>query len=212
MKLAIVGSGEMAIELYSLVISCDIKNKYKDIFYVDLEEDMSHNIMAESDYFKTDRNESEILISMGEPSMRKKMSQIYTKEGFKMATFIHPFSFLSTNTVIGAGSIVLPFVYIAQNTIIGSNVVFHSGCKIENDCIIENNCFVSSNAFVGAKTSIGDACFLGPSSTVRDRVSIGHDSIIGMGAVITRSVSENSVCYGNPAKRIRENTNYKVFK
>ncbi len=212
MKLAIIGGGEMAKELYNLIISCNKKNEYEDIFFVDLEEDISHNIIAESDYFKTDRNESEILIAMGEPAMRKRMSEKYTKEGFRMTKFIHPLSIISANTMIGSGSIVLPFVYIAQNTKIGCNALLHSGSKIENDCSIGNNCFVSSNAFVGAKTSIGDTCFLGPGSSVRDSLEIGHDSIIGMGAVITKPVAENSVCYGNPAKQIRENTKHIVFK
>ena len=75
-----------------------------------------------------------------------------------------------------------------------------------------DNSFISSNAFVGAKTSIGDTYFLGPNSAVRDGLNIGHDSVIGMGSVITKSVDVNSVCYGNPAKRIRDNTNHKVFK
>ena len=212
MKLAIIGGGEMALELYNLVISCNKKDEYKDIFFVDLDEDTDNKIIAENDYFKTDRNESEILIAMGEPFMRKRMYEKYTDEGFKMTSFIHPLSFVSNDTAVGEGSIILPFVYVAQNTRIGRNVLLHSGSKIENDCVVGDNSFISSNAFIGAKTTVGENCFLGPGSSVRDSLVIGHDSIIGMGAVLTRSIRENSVCYGNPAKRIRENTTHKVFK
>lgn len=212
LKLAIIGRGELAIELYNLIFSCYKRNEYTDIFFVDTEENIANNTIAEMDYFKTDRDESEIMIAIGEPSMRQKIYEKYTKEGFRTTTFIHPLSFLSANTVIGSGTLVFPFTYIAQNTRIGCNVLFHTGSIIENDCVIGNNCFVSSNAFVGAKTNIGDTCFLGPNSSVRDSLNVGHNSIIGMGSVVTKSVNDNTVCYGNPAKTIRDNKSHKVFK
>lgn len=211
MNLAIIGGGEMASELYNLVISCDKKNSYENIFFVDVLEKTEENYVLEADFLKTNRNSSELLIAMGEPSMRKKMAQKYEEEGFRLTTFIHPLSFISAGTVIGNGSIILPFTYVAQNTVIGENVLLHSGCKVENNCNIGNNCFISSNSFVGARVTVEDTCFIGPSASIRDGVSIGHDSIIGMGSVITKSVVENSVNYGNPAKQIRENSNHRVF-
>lgn len=37
-------------------------------------------------------------------------------------------------------------------------------------------------------------------------------AIIGMGAVVVKSVDKQSVCYGNPAVSARENITNKVFK
>lgn len=212
MKLAIIGYGEMGIELYNLIVSSEMKNEYSDVFYVDFEEDKLHKVMAESDFFETDRSESEILIAMGEPSMRRLVALKYEREGFKMGSFIHPMSIISGNTRLGEGCIVLPFAYMAPNTVIGKNTLLHSGCRIENDCTIGDNCFVGGNSYVGAKTKIDNTCFIGPNAVLRDGLKIGHDSIIGMGAVLTKSVEVNSVYYGNPAKKIRDNENHKVFR
>lgn len=212
MNLAIIGGGEMAEELFHVVTSTNDKNKYEKIYFVDLFENKKKNTVSEADFFRYDNNDVEVLIAMGEPSMRRKMMDKYLLHGFKLATFVHPFAYVAADAKIGNGSIILPYVYIAQNVIIGNNVLLHAGVKIENDCVIEDNCFVNGNAFIGAKTRIENTCFIGPSSTIRDSLIIGNNSIIGMGSVVTKDVSDYSVCVGNPAKKIRENTTHKVFK
>lgn len=211
MNLAIIGNGEMAHEIYNLVVACDEKNKYEKIFFVDLHEDVENNIVSEEEFFKSDRKASKILIGMGEPFMRKKMYDKYTECGFELATFIHPMAVVIGNTVIEDGTVILPFTYVSQNVIVGKNVILHSGCKIENDCRVGDHCFVSCNAFVGAKTTIENDCFVGPNSTLRDSITIGENSIIGMGAVVAKPVNKKSVCVGNPAVCVRENTTNKIF-
>ena len=202
----------MALELFNLIISCNEKNKYEKIFYVDLTENKEKRIISETDFFQTDRNKSKILIAMGEPFMRKKMLEKYIENGFTLATFIHPLSFISNDTIVKEGSIIFPHVYIAQGTTIEKNVAIHAGSKIENDCQIGDNCFISSNAFIGAKTSIKDTCFVGPGASIRDSLTIGCDTIIGMGSVVTKSLENNYICFGNPAMPIRKNTAKRVFK
>ena len=212
MNLAIIGASEMALELFNLIISCNEKNKYEKIFYVDLTENKEKHIISETDFFQTDRNKSKILIAMGEPFMRKKMLEKYIENGFTLTTFIHPLSFISNDTIVKEGSIIFPHVYIAQGTTIENNVAIHAGSKIENDCQIGDNCFISSNAFIGAKTSIKDTCFVGPGASIRDSLTIGRDTIIGIGSIVTKSIEDNYICFGNPAQPIRKNTAKRVFK
>ena len=212
MDLAIIGSGELAGEIFDLINSCDEKNKYSKIFFVDLKSNSEKNTVSEEEFFKSDVNNSRIIIAMGEPEMRRKMAEKYFQKGFKMATFIHPKSCIAKTAVIKEGCVVFPFVYVAVNTVIGSNSIIHASCCIENDCKTGENCFISSNSFIGAKTTVENNCFIGPSSVLRDTVIIKENDIIGMGSVVTKSTEGNSVYVGNPARKIRENTSKKVFK
>lgn len=52
--------------------------------------------------------------------------------------------------------------------------------------------------------SIEDGCFIGAHSIILKGVTIGRESIIGAGSVVTKSVPEKEIWGGNPAKMIRK--------
>ena len=211
MDLAIIGKGELAGEIFDLVSSCEEKNRYSKIYFVDLDADPENNTISEEEFFKSDVSNSRIIIAMGEPEMRRKMAEKYSQKGFKMSTFIHPKSYVAKNAEIKEGCVVFPFVFVSCNVLIESNSVIHVSCRIENDCKIGENCFLNGT-YIGAKTIVENNCFIGPGSVLRDNLIIKENDIIGMGSVVTKSTEENSVYIGNPARKIRENISKKVFK
>ena len=46
-------------------------------------------------------------------------------------------------------------------------------------------------------------CFIGTAATILSGVSVGRESVVGAGAVVTHSVLNNRVVVGVPAKRVR---------
>jgi maltose O-acetyltransferase len=52
------------------------------------------------------------------------------------------------------------------------------------------------------KITIGENCFIGDSTIVLPNVSIGSNSIVGAGSVVTKSVPPGTVVAGNPARRV----------
>jgi len=52
-------------------------------------------------------------------------------------------------------------------------------------------------------TRIGDNCFIGGRSMIMPGVEIGHNSVVGAGSVVTKSVPPRTVVAGNPAKVLR---------
>jgi acetyltransferase-like isoleucine patch superfamily enzyme len=61
--------------------------------------------------------------------------------------------------------------------------------------------FVSSHVVVSGGVVVGDSCFLGVNSTLRDHVTIGARTVIGMGSLVTSDCEADSVYVGSPAKR-----------
>lgn len=55
-----------------------------------------------------------------------------------------------------------------------------------------------------APVKIGNNVWLGASVTVCPGVTIGDNSVIGAGAVVTKSIPSNSLAYGNPAHVVRQ--------
>lgn len=51
---------------------------------------------------------------------------------------------------------------------------------------------------------IGRTCWIGAGAIILPGVSIGDNTVIGAGAVVTKDIPENSVAVGNPCKVIRK--------
>lgn len=52
--------------------------------------------------------------------------------------------------------------------------------------------------------NIGDNCWIGANVTICPGVTIGENSVIGAGSVVTKDIPANTVAAGNPCKVIRE--------
>ncbi|WP_081824297.1 acyltransferase [Paenibacillus sp. UNC451MF] len=58
------------------------------------------------------------------------------------------------------------------------------------------------------KVKIGDRVFIGYNSVVLCNVTIGNDVIVAAGSIVTKSIPENSIVAGNPARIIGTTTDY----
>jgi acetyltransferase-like isoleucine patch superfamily enzyme len=104
---------------------------------------------------------------------------------------------------IGDGS------YLNRNTeiVAAGSVTIGRDCKIGRDVIImdSDQHQLPGRALVVADVVIEDRVWIGARAMVLKGVTIGHDSIVGAGAVVTRDVPPRSVAVGQPARVIRAN-------
>lgn len=120
-----------------------------------------------------------------------------------MATFVHPNTYVAPNVIVKPGAVILPFVMISAGAVIGENTLIMTGATIGHNTELANFTHIASQSVVGAyiKTSVGT--HVGLNATVREYLTIGEYSTIGMGSVLTKNIGDHEMWAGNPAKFLR---------
>jgi UDP-3-O-[3-hydroxymyristoyl] glucosamine N-acyltransferase len=90
-------------------------------------------------------------------------------------------------------------------TIIGEGSKIGALINIGHNCIIGRNVILTCNIVTSGSSIIGDYVYVGVNAMIRNGITIGERTQIGMGAVVTKSLPSNVVAYGIPAKVIRKN-------
>ncbi len=100
---------------------------------------------------------------------------------------------------INYGLIVLDIapVTIGDHVLIGPNVQL---CAASHPVILRER--IKPFA-CGEPITIGDCVWIGAGCIVQGGVSIGSNSVIGAGSVVTKDVPENVIAFGNPCKVIK---------
>lgn len=107
---------------------------------------------------------------------------------------IGPFVEIQKGVKIGMGTTVSSHSFICSDVSIGNSVFIGHGVMFINDKFDSP----TIKDWVSRSTTIGDNVRIGSNATILP-VSIGENSIIGAGSVVTKDVPPNSVVYGNPA-------------
>lgn len=109
------------------------------------------------------------------------------------------------SVIIGNDSEVGNFTTVCSGTItpttIGNFTKVDDHVHIAHNCKIGNNVIITACASISGSVEIADNAWIGPNSTILQGLSIGSQSTLGIGSVAVRSIPENEVRMGNPARR-----------
>lgn len=101
-------------------------------------------------------------------------------------------------------------VCIARGTL--SNTIIHDDVKIDNLCHIAHNVRIGARSFVIALSMLGGSCtieedaYVAPGAMVMNQLTVGKNSLVGMGAAVTKNVEANKVVAGVPARVLRDHS------
>ena len=107
---------------------------------------------------------------------------------------------IKRNSLVGANSAIVRGS-LNENISIGENTVMAPGARIGHGTIIGNYVHLANNVVTGGNVIISDFCFIGSSVTLRPKVKIHPNTIIGAGALVINNTNTDGLTLkGVPAK------------
>jgi sugar O-acyltransferase (sialic acid O-acetyltransferase NeuD family) len=111
------------------------------------------------------------------------------------------------NNTIGVGAILCAFSHITSNTQIGKYFHCNYHCYVAHDCVIGDFVTFAPSVRCNGNVHIGDHAYIGSGACIKQGTNctplvIGEGAVVGMGAVVTKSVAPYTTVAGNPAKQL----------
>jgi sugar O-acyltransferase (sialic acid O-acetyltransferase NeuD family) len=148
----------------------------------------------------------EVFVAVGSNSGRRsvvnRIREILPDLPFPNA--IHPFCQLSENVNMGSGNCIMAGAIINSRTVIDDFCIINTNSSLDHDNHLSSFSSLAPGCCTGGYVDIGELVQIGIGSTIRDKIRVGRNSIIGAGSLLLNDCQEDSLMYGQPAKLIRK--------
>lgn len=208
--LAIVGAGGLGREVAWLVeeINQDVPS-YDFIGFLDDRAASTvegHPVIGTtSDWLREPDRRIRVVCAVGDPLARYNIVRRFHAADVRFETLIHPSVRRSRWVQFDPGTIVCANTSFTTNVSVGAHALFNPNCAVGHDVRMADFTSLMPGVHISGDVDCGAGTYFGVGSTVINQVSIGDWTIVGAGAVVTKSLPPGVVAVGVPARPIKEN-------
>jgi acetyltransferase-like isoleucine patch superfamily enzyme len=142
-------------------------------------------------------------VSFGEDVVVQSFTNLYgcrIGDGSRIGTFVE----VQRGAVIGAACKIGSHTFVCDGVEIGDRVFVGHGVTFVNDrqprATAAGGALQTEDDWELLGTVVEDGASIGSGATILGGVRIGHDALVGAGAVVTRDVAPGATVVGNPAR------------
>lgn len=147
-----------------------------------------------------------VAIAVGNPRVKKSIVERLTNMNLSFPILIHPSVLKSQDQItIGNGSIICAGNILTCNIKIEDFVILNLMCTVGHDVTIKRYSSFMPSVNISGEVQIQEGVYVGTGAKIINQLKIGENTIIGAGAVVSKSLPANCTAVGIPAKIIKQN-------
>lgn len=208
--IAIIGAGGFGREVKMLIDQINDKSKkYTFIGYFDdgFEVDTMINgypVLGGIKAVNEIKEKIGIVAAIGLPSLKKSLLAEITNPLIYYPTLIHPNVLIGSDMVtVGEGTIICAGNILTVNINVGKHVILNLACTVGHDTKIGNYSSFMPSVNISGEVDIMESVYVGTGAKIINQLEIGANTIVGAGAVVSKSLPPNCTAVGIPAKPIK---------
>lgn len=201
--LLIVGAGGhgKVVADTALETGCWQEIAFLDARYPELQHnDVAPVIGTEGDAGRVRDRFPELVVAIGNSSLRISLLEKFRELGFRLADVIHPRAFVSRDVVLGGGCVVFAQAAINRSARLGLGCIVNTGATVDHDCLLGNGVHCCPGSHLGGGVRIGDFSWVGIGASVIQQISIGARVTLGAGSAVISDIPDHATAVGVPAR------------
>lgn len=209
-KIAIIGAGGFGREVKMLIDQINaVEEKYEFIGYYDDGKDKGmlindFPVLGKVSELNEVTEKLAVALALGNPTHKKNVVKLVTNSNITFETLIHPNVLIGKDEVsIGKGTVICAGNIVTCNIIIKDYVTLNLACTIGHDTLLEDFVSLMPAVNVSGDVVLEEAVYVGTGAKIINQVKVGKNTTIGAGAVVSKSITENCIAVGIPAKPIK---------
>jgi sugar O-acyltransferase (sialic acid O-acetyltransferase NeuD family) len=150
-----------------------------------------------------------VVVCAGRGSVRRRLVERLSDLGVgaeRFTSVVHASVSVPASCTVGAGTILLPGVALTADVRLGSHVVAMPHVTFTHDDVVEDYVTLAAGVSLGGSVHVGSGAYLGMHACVREGLTVGPDSILGMGAALVHSLPPGQTWAGVPARPLEGNS------
>lgn len=209
-QIVIVGAGGFGREVKMLIDQINqIENKYEFLGYYDdgvvkgTVVNYNEVLGSIADLANIDYKVN-VVVAIGSPDVKRKIVEKLINPHLSFPTLIHPSVIIGNEFVsIGKGCIICAGNVITCNITIKDFVILNLHCTVGHDTMIHSFASFMPSVNISGEVIIYEEVYIGTGAKIINQLEIGFQTIVGAGAVVSKSLPEKCTAVGIPAKPIK---------
>lgn len=144
--------------------------------------------------------EAMYVVGIGNPAIRRRISELADGSGHQAATIIHPAAVVGASVVTGKGCYVAARAVLTAFVTLGAHAHVNVAASISHDSVVGPFASIGPGAHLAGWVSIGDEADLGIGTNVLPRRRIGSRTVVGAGSTVTCDIPQDVTVVGTPAR------------